>query len=153
VPRRRPRHRRVCGHAGRYPGIGSWCDSADWKQRKHCIFECRWLNSMTKMQAQGTRHQGDCTNSEWATRLHNPSSQSSILNLVRGYISRMDAFDRHRVLELRQEIASLQRENESYRRQEHHNLSQANRNELRRLRLLAIKEELLRLNERQQRIQ
>jgi len=65
----------------------------------------------------------------------------------------MDAFDRERVLELRQEIASLQSHNESYRSKEHHTASEANRNELRRLRLLAIQQELLRLNERQQRIQ
>jgi hypothetical protein len=65
----------------------------------------------------------------------------------------MDAFDRERVSELRQEIASLQRDNESYRRQERHTEAQANTNELRRLRLLAIREELRRLNERQQKIQ
>ena len=40
------------------------------------------------------------------------------------YISRMDPFDRERVLELRQEIASLQRENESYRSQKDHTASQ-----------------------------
>lgn len=65
----------------------------------------------------------------------------------------MDVFDQHRILELRQEIASLQRDNESYRSQEHHTASEAHRNELRRLRLLAIQEELLTLNERPQRIQ
>jgi hypothetical protein len=65
----------------------------------------------------------------------------------------MDQFDRQRVLELRQEIASLQHDNESYRSQEHHTASKENTNELRRLRLLAIREELLRLNERQQKIQ
>ena len=65
----------------------------------------------------------------------------------------MDLFDRERVIELRKEIASLQRDNESYRLQEHHTASEANTNELRRLRLLAIREELRRLNERQQRIQ
>ena len=65
----------------------------------------------------------------------------------------MDEFDRQRVLELRQEIASLQRDNESYRSQEHHTASETNTNELRRLRLLAIREELLRLNERKQKIQ
>ena len=66
---------------------------------------------------------------------------------------RMHQFDRERVLELRQEIAALQRENESYRSQPHHTRSVSNTNELRRLRLLAIREELLRLNERQQRMQ
>ena len=70
-----------------------------------------------------------------------------------GYIPSMDAFDRQRVSELRQEIASLQRYNESYRWQERHTASEANRNKLRRLRLLAIQEELRRLNEPQQRIQ
>lgn len=61
----------------------------------------------------------------------------------------MDQFDRERVLELRQEIASLQRDNESYRSQKYHTASAANTNELRRLRLLAIREELLTLSERQ----
>jgi hypothetical protein len=42
------------------------------------------------------------------------------LNLARGYISSMDQFDRQRVSELRREIASLQRDSESYRLQEHH---------------------------------
>jgi hypothetical protein len=65
----------------------------------------------------------------------------------------MDLFDRERLLELRKEIASLQRDNESYRLQELHTASEANTHELRRLRLLAIREELRRLNERQQRIQ
>lgn len=65
----------------------------------------------------------------------------------------MDLFDRERVLELRKEIASLQRNNESYQLQEHYTASEANTNELRRLRLLAIREELQRLSERQQRIQ
>jgi len=70
-----------------------------------------------------------------------------------GYISSMDQFDRQRVLELRQEIASLQHDNELYGSQEHHTASEANTNELRRLRLLAIREELRRLNEHQQKIQ
>ena len=65
----------------------------------------------------------------------------------------MDAFTQQRVLELRQEIASLQRDNESYRWQKRHTASEVNTNELRRLRLLAIKEELLRLNEYPKRIQ
>jgi hypothetical protein len=65
----------------------------------------------------------------------------------------MDQFDRERVLELREEIASLQRENESYRSQKDHTASQDITNDLRRLRLLAIREELRKLNERQQRIQ
>jgi fatty acid desaturase len=37
----------------------------------------------------------------------------------------MDLFDRERVLELRKEIASLQRDNELYRLQEHHAASEA----------------------------
>jgi len=65
----------------------------------------------------------------------------------------MDQFDLQRVQELRQEIAALQRDNESYRSHEPHTASEANTNELRKLRLLAIREELRRLNERQQRIQ
>ena len=65
----------------------------------------------------------------------------------------MDAFTQQRVLELRQEIASLQRDNESYRGQKRHTASETNTNELRRLRLLAIKEELMRLNENPKRIQ
>ena len=70
-----------------------------------------------------------------------------------GYISSMDAFTRQRVLELRQEIASLQRDNESYRLQKYRTASEAKRNELRKFRLLAIREELRRLNEHQQKIQ
>jgi len=65
----------------------------------------------------------------------------------------VDAFTQQRVLELRHEIASLQRDNESYRWQKRHTASGINTNELRRLRLLAIKEELLRLNEYPKRIQ
>ena len=75
------------------------------------------------------------------------------LKLIRGNISSMDLFDREQVSELRKEIASLQRDNESYRLQEHHTPSEANTHELRRLRLLAIREELRSLNERQLRIQ
>jgi hypothetical protein len=65
----------------------------------------------------------------------------------------MDQFDRDRVLVLREEIASLQRENESYRSQKYHTRAEGYTNELRRLRLFAIRDELLRLSERQQRIQ
>jgi len=63
------------------------------------------------------------------------------------------SFTQKRVLELRQEIAALQRDNEAYRRREHHKDSEFNTNELRRLRLLAIKEELLRLSGHSKRIQ
>jgi hypothetical protein len=69
------------------------------------------------------------------------------LNWAKGYSSGMDQFDRRRVLDLRQEIASLRRDNESYRSRAHHAPSEANTSELRRLRLLAIREELLRLND------
>ena len=65
----------------------------------------------------------------------------------------MDAFTQQRVLELRQEIAELQRDNESYQRKGSHTESEVNTNELRRLRLLAIKGELVRLSERQLKIQ
>ena len=65
----------------------------------------------------------------------------------------MDSFTQQRVLELRQEIASLQRDYESYRGQKRHTDSEFNTNELRRLRLLAIKEELTRLNQNPKRIQ
>jgi hypothetical protein len=59
----------------------------------------------------------------------------------------VDAFTQQRVLELRQEIASLHRDNESFRWQKRHTASEDNTNELRRFRLLAIKEELLRMAE------
>ena len=65
----------------------------------------------------------------------------------------MDSVTHQRVLELRQEIAVLQRDNESYQRQLRHTDSEFNTNELRRLRLLAIQEELLRLSGRSNRIQ
>ena len=60
----------------------------------------------------------------------------------------MDAFTQQRVLELREEIGALQRENELYQRKRSHPDSELNINDLRRLRLLAIKEELLRLSGR-----
>ena len=59
----------------------------------------------------------------------------------------MDAFTQQRVLVLRQEIAALHRDNESFRCQKRHTASEDNTNELRRFRLLAIKEELLRMTE------
>ena len=65
----------------------------------------------------------------------------------------MDSFTQQRVLELRQEIAALQRDNESYLHQKRHTDSEFNTNELRRRRLWAIKEELLRLSGRSKRIQ
>ena len=54
----------------------------------------------------------------------------------------MDAFTQKRVLELRDEIASLQYENEMYRSQKSHTREQLHANDLRRCRLLAIREEL-----------
>ena len=60
----------------------------------------------------------------------------------------MDAFTQKRVLELRDEIASLQRENELYWSQKYHTLEQEHANDLRRSRLLAIQEELKRLSQK-----
>ena len=65
----------------------------------------------------------------------------------------MDSFTQQRVLELREEVAALQRENESYRQHKRHSSSEVNANELRTLRLIAIKEELIRLSGRLTRIQ
>jgi len=65
----------------------------------------------------------------------------------------VDSFTQQRVMELRKEIAALQRDNESYRRQQRHADSEFNSNESRKLRLVAIKEELLRLSGRSMRIQ
>jgi hypothetical protein len=59
----------------------------------------------------------------------------------------VDSFTRQRVLGLRQEIAALHRDNEVYRWKKRHTPSEVNMNELRWRRLLAIKEELLRLNQ------
>ena len=64
----------------------------------------------------------------------------------------MDSATQQRVLELRKEIAALQTRNESYRRHTHHN-SQVKIDELRRLRLVAIQEELLSLSGRSKGIQ
>ena len=63
----------------------------------------------------------------------------------------MDSFTQQRVLELRKEISALQRDYQSYQRKSRHSDSELNTNELRRLRLLAIKEELLRLSQRSKR--
>jgi hypothetical protein len=57
----------------------------------------------------------------------------------------VDVFSQQRVSELRQEIASLQHDNDLYRLHGHRNKSGVDMNELRRLRLLAIKEELVRM--------
>ena len=58
----------------------------------------------------------------------------------------MDVFSQQRVVELRQEIASLQHDNDLYR-SGRRNKSGVDLNELRRLRLLAIKEELVRMTQ------
>ena len=58
----------------------------------------------------------------------------------------MDSFTQQRVFELRKEIATLQRENELYKGNRSHTDSEFNANESRKLRLVAIKEELLRLS-------
>ncbi len=58
----------------------------------------------------------------------------------------MDSFTQQQVLKLRYEIAAVQRDNESYRRHTRHTDSEVKIDELRRLRLVAIKEELLRLS-------
>ena len=65
----------------------------------------------------------------------------------------MDSFTQKRVLELRQEIVALQRDNESFQRKRSRTPSEVNTNELRWRRLLAIKEELLRLSGHSKRIQ
>ena len=59
----------------------------------------------------------------------------------------MDAFTQERVLELRLEIASLQQDNDLYQLHTRHSAEDSRLSEVRRLRLLAIKEELLRMNE------
>lgn len=60
----------------------------------------------------------------------------------------VDAFTQKRVLELRDEIASIQHENELYQSQKHHTLEQEHANDLRRSRLLAIREELKGLSQK-----
>jgi hypothetical protein len=59
----------------------------------------------------------------------------------------VDVFSRQRVLELRQEIASLQQDNDLYRLHTRHSAEDTRLSEVRRFRLLAIKEELFRMNE------
>ena len=59
----------------------------------------------------------------------------------------MDAFTQQRVLKLRDEIALLQRENEMYRSRGYHTLEEKHANDLRRFRLLAIREELRSLSQ------
>jgi hypothetical protein len=57
----------------------------------------------------------------------------------------MDAFTQQRVVELRQEIASLHQSIQLYQSQKRHLADEARVNEVKRFRLLAIKEELLRM--------
>ncbi len=57
----------------------------------------------------------------------------------------MDAFTDRRVSDLRYEIAVLQRQNELYRMQKQRTLVEINQHEVRRLRLLEIQQELLRM--------
>jgi len=54
----------------------------------------------------------------------------------------VDAFTQKRVLKLRDEIASLHHENELHRSRCHHTLEEKHANDLRRFRLLLIREEL-----------
>jgi hypothetical protein len=55
----------------------------------------------------------------------------------------MDISNQQRVVALRQEIASLQHNNDTYRLHTRHTKSGDHTNDLRRYRLLAIREELL----------
>ena len=61
----------------------------------------------------------------------------------------MDAFTQQRVLVLRRgdKARPFKHDNEYFRCQKRHTASEDNENELRRFRLLAIKEELLRMTE------
>jgi hypothetical protein len=60
----------------------------------------------------------------------------------------VDAFTQERVLELRQEIASLQQDNDLYRLHTRHSAEDTRLSEARRFRLLAIKEELFGMTEK-----
>jgi hypothetical protein len=80
---------------------------------------------------------GNCCNI--AVSLIDPEGQ---LSSRQAYIFGVDAFTEQRVLKLKNEIASLQYENESYRSQRHHTLEEKHSDDLRRVRLLAIREEL-----------
>jgi hypothetical protein len=63
------------------------------------------------------------------------------------YSFAVDAFAQQRVLKLRDEIAVLRHENGVYRSQKHHSLEQWHMNDVRRFRLLAIREELRSLSQ------
>lgn len=62
--------------------------------------------------------------------------------VVGAFTVAVDAFTQQRVLKLTDEIASLRYENEAYRSQKHHTREEEHSNDLRRFRLLAIREEL-----------
>jgi hypothetical protein len=55
----------------------------------------------------------------------------------------MDQFTQQRILSLRDEIASIQRENSRYRSDKAHSQIEMMQDEVRKYRLLAIREELL----------
>jgi hypothetical protein len=57
----------------------------------------------------------------------------------------VDAFTQRRVMQLRNEIASLQHENESYRSQSRHTPEQRDSDDLRGIRLQAIREEIIKM--------
>lgn len=57
----------------------------------------------------------------------------------------MDAFTQRRVSELRNEITALQDQNQTYHIQESHTQAESDQQEVRRLRLLSIKEELAKM--------
>ena len=59
----------------------------------------------------------------------------------------MDAFTQRRVSELRNEITALQDQSQNYRLQKRRTLAESDQQEVRRLRLLAIREELARMIE------
>jgi hypothetical protein len=60
----------------------------------------------------------------------------------RSYGLAVDAFTQQRVLKLRDEIALLRHQNEAYLSQRHRTREEEHSNDLRRFRLLAIREEL-----------
>ena len=59
----------------------------------------------------------------------------------------VDAFTQRRVSELRNEITALQDQSQNYRLQKRRTLAESDQQEVRRLRLLAIREELARMIE------
>ena len=69
------------------------------------------------------------------------------LRTCQAYIFSVDAFSQRRVLELRQEIGLLRQDNDLYQLRKRYPAEDAKLNEVRRLRLLAIKEELVRMTQ------